>query len=366
MLHCHIMAVFQPSNQRPTGPRELASGIDTLIISLRGDLPEALTTTLTEAKDLALELQCPVEVTVGGVEWQLQPGRFGKYPFSLQHEYGLLGITDSVALPTMRWQPRAMALHALGAATIAYWLIDLAEKEIAPVTATVSRLDLHADFQSLFFRPEDKDSFVGRPRSCVANWDEGVFSGFTFGSRGSKSVIARLYDKTLEISKKGGTYWYEIWGDRYEPEETTWRVEFEFHRAFLRKFGIVTLEQAFASVGGLWKHATEEWLSLRIPTLDETHSRWPLDPAWRSVQVASLASRPVSLERVRESRREDALHRTLPQLNGWLARTGAILGLESADDVIEVLPKIVDMYERSSHTTFKDRIQNKRKKMLLP
>ena len=136
------------------GPRELASGIDTLIISLRGKLPEALASALAEAKGIALDLQCPVGLTLGGVEWQLQPGRFGKYPYSLQHEYGSLGVTDSVALPTMRWQPRAMYLHALGPATIAYWLVDLAEREIGPVTTTVSRLDLHADFQGLFYRPD--------------------------------------------------------------------------------------------------------------------------------------------------------------------------------------------------------------------
>ena len=360
------MAVTFNSDLRPDGPRELASGIDSLTISLRGTLPEALATSLADAKATALEHKCPVEVELGHVVWQVQPGRFGKYPFSLRHEYGFLGVTDSLALPTMRWEPLATAIHALGPATIAYWLIDLVESEIGSVTTTLSRLDLHADFQGLFFRPEDKEAFVGRPRSCVANWDEGVFSGFTFGSRGSKSILARLYDKTLEIAKKGGTYWYEIWGDLYDPEETTWRVEFECHRAFLRKFGIITLEQGFASVGGVWKYATEEWLSLRIPTLDDTHSRWRIEPAWLAVQKALLASRTVSLERVRESRREDDLHRTIPQLNGWLARTGAILGLESADDVIKALPRIVEMYERSSDTLFNDRIQHKRKKMLLP
>jgi len=353
-------------NLGPNGPRELASGIDTLIISLRGVLSEELAMALSEAKATALELQSPVDISIGGSMWQLQSGRFGMYPYSLKHEYGLLGITDSLHLPTMRWQPRAEVLHAIGAGSIASWLMDIAEAEIGPVVASVSRLDIHADFQGLFLSPEDKESFVCLARSCVANWDEGVFSGFTFGSRRSKSMLARLYDKSLEISKKGGTYWYDIWGPSWEPDETVWRIEFEFHRSFLRKFGITTLGEAFQSVGGLWKYATNDWLSLRIPTLDETHSRWPVNSAWRAVQDSSMACRSISLERVQETRRDDALHRTIPQLNGWLARTGALLGLENVEEVIDVLPDIVEMYERSSKKLFPDRIQYSRKKLMLP
>jgi hypothetical protein len=230
----------------------------------------------------------------------------------------------------------------------------------------LSRMDLHADFLGIDFRPEDKESFICRARSCMANWDEGIFSGFTFGSRKSKSVFARLYDKSLEITKKGGTYWYEIWGSAYEADEVVWRIEFELHRSFLRKFGVTSLEQGFSSMGGLWKYATEEWLSLRIPSLDETHSRWRIAPNWRTIQSASLASGAVALERVREARVGDELHRTIPQLSGWLARTGAILGYESIDEVLEALPGLVGMYERMTDTKFEDRIDLKRRKMLLP
>lgn len=361
-----MMAVTSTSNYGHFGPREIASGIDTLIISLRGELPDTLVSSFVDAKAAASEMQSSTEFKFGGVTWQLQPWAFGKYSFNLMHEYGILGITTSRSLPMMRWQPRAEALHALGPLAISLWLVGLAESEVGPVTTGVSRVDVHADFQGVVFNHTDKESFVTYAKSCRANWDQDVFSGFSFGSRGSKSVSARIYDKTLEIAKKGGTYWFDYWGDLYDAEETVWRIEYEFHRTFLRKFGVHSLEQVFASLGGLWKYGTDNWLSLRVPTLDETHARWHVDEMWKSIQSASLSWHAVGLEKVRAARRGDELHRTLPQVNGWLARLAALLDLESTEDLIDQLPRIMELYERSSKIEFPDRIDQKRKSLGLP
>ena len=366
MLDCQYMAESLESNFGSFEPREIASGIDTLIISLRGELPDALAGVLVDAKLAAVEMQSSVEIILGGVAWQVQPWAFGKYPFNLAHEFGFLGITTSRSLPMMRWQPRAEALHALGPLAVATWLVQLVESEVGPVRTSVSRVDVHADFQGVAFHHLDKESFVTYAKSCRAMWDQDVFSGFTFGSRGSKSISARIYDKTLEIAKKGGIYWFAYWGDLYDPELPVWRVEFEFHRAFLRKFGVDSLEQVFAALGGLWRYGTEDWLSLRVPTLDETHARWSVDEMWQVIQKASLSWNAVGLEKVRAARRGDELYRTVPQLNGWLARFGALLDLESTEDVIEQLPRVIEQYERFSKIDFPERIDQKRKSLGLP
>lgn len=360
------MTVKLTTNRGSFEAREIASGIDTLIISLRGELPHTLIAALTEAKSAAVELQSSVGLNFGGVEWQVQPWAFGKYPFNLMHEFGFLGITTSRSLPMMRWQPRADVLHAMGPLNISLWLVGLAEKEVGPVTIAVSRVDVHADFQGVVFNHTDKEAFICYAKSCRANWDQDVFSGFSFGSRGSKSVSARIYDKTLEIAKKGGTYWFDYWGDLYDPEQTVWRIEFEFHRTFLCKFGVLSLEQVFASLGGLWKYGTDNWLSLRVPTLDETHARWPVDEMWQSIQNATLSCNAIGLEKVRAARRGDELFRTLPQVTGWLARLAAIKGMESTEDLIDQLPRILESYEQSSKIDFPDRIDQKRKSLGLP
>ncbi len=360
------MSVTPTPNYGHFGPKEIASGIDTLIISLRGELSDELVANLGAAKSTAAELQSSVDFNLGGVEWQLQPWGFGKYSFNLMHEFGILGITTSGSLPMMRWQPRAEALHALGPLAISLWLVGLAESEVGPVNTGVSRVDVNADFQGVVFNHTDKESFVTYAKSSRANWDQDVFSGFSFGSRGSKSVSARIYDKTLEIAKKGGTYWFEYWGDLYDPDQPVWRIEYEFHRTFLRKFGIDTLEQVFSSLGGLWKYGTDNWLSLRVPTLDETRARWPVDEMWQSIQNASLSWNSVGLEKVRAARRGDEFHRTLPHVLGWLARLAALSNLDSTEDLLRELPRIMELYERSSRIDFPERIDRKRKSLGLP
>ena len=122
----------------------------------------------------------------------------------------------------------------------------------------------------------------------------------------------------------------------------------------------------FASLGGLWKYGTEDWLSLRVPTRDETHSRWPIDEMWESIQNASLSWHAAGLEKVRAAHRRDELHRTVPQVTGWLARLAAILGLESTEDLIDQLPRIMETYEHSSKIEFPDRIHQKRRSLGLP
>jgi len=360
------MAVTVTSSRGSFEPREIASGIDTLIISLRGVLPDAWASAFTDAKTAAIGLQSSVKINFGGVEWQLHPYGFGKYSFNLMHEFGTLGITTSESMPMMRWQPRAEALHALGPRAISMWLAGLAESEVGPVSTGVSRVDLHADFQGVGFNNTDKDSFICRAKSCRANWDQDVFSGFSFGSRGSKSVSARIYDKTLEIAKKGGTYWFDYWGDQYDPEETVWRIEYEFHRTFLRTFGVNSLENVFASLGGLWKYGTGNWLTLRAPTDDGTCSRWPIDATWQSIQNASLSMNAIGLDKVRAAHRGDELYRTVPQVTGWLARLAALLDLDSVEDLIDNLPKVIERYERVSKMGFPERIDQKRKSLRLP
>ena len=87
---------------------------------------------------------------------------------------------------------------------------------------------------------------------------------------------------------------------------------------------------------------------------------------WQAIQNASLSWHAVGLEKVRAARRGDELHRTLPQVTGWLARLAALMNLESTGDLIEQLPRIMEKYEYSSKIDFHERIDQKRKSLGLP
>lgn len=323
-------------------PRELASGIDTLILSLRGIASRKLLHDLADAKESARQVFESVPFQLGGQEFLVAPGALSRYSFRLQHEWGALGITDKENLPILRFQPRAEVLHAIGPLGVRDWLFSLVAREIEIVGELVSRVDLHADFQSLNFVMDDVENFVSRATSNSIHHSHGVFTGASFGKRSSKSISARIYDKTAEIATKGGTYVFELWGETFEMDEVVWRVECELHRGFLQKFGIATLDQTLEHVGAMWQYFTEEWLSLRIPTDDTTRSRWPTDPRWRSVQHASLASHIVELERVAAIQSRETAEKEIPYLLGEVMRWAAILNTHSIDETLKTMPSYLN------------------------
>ena len=72
--------------------RELASGIDSLYLSGKARLPLSLLTQLDRAKARAAKEHGPVAFELGGVEFGLTPYGWGRYPFRLSHEFGLIGF----------------------------------------------------------------------------------------------------------------------------------------------------------------------------------------------------------------------------------------------------------------------------------
>ena len=66
------------------------------------------------------------------------------------------------------------------------------EAECGPVRFTVSRIDLHADFQGWLLTGDDRHNFVSRA-TCLTTFEDGSASnGLQFGKQGSKD--ARLHD----------------------------------------------------------------------------------------------------------------------------------------------------------------------------
>lgn len=338
-------------------PRELISGIDTLVLSYRGVAHSDFLASLTEAKQVAGQLSARVPFNIGEEEFLVGAGSLSRHAFRLQHARGVLGIAAGEKLPVVRFQPHAEVLHSLGPRGVAEWVRGVVGEQVEITGEIVSRVDLHADFQDLHLTREDEDNFVTRAKRVGTYRDSGVFTGFNFGKRTSRSISARIYDKTDEIATKGGTYWYELWGDEFVPGEVVWRVEFELHRGFLHEFSITTLDELLERVGGLWNHATTSWLSIRHPTEDQTKSRWPLDPRWQAVIEATLGSRIISLERAATLQTRDTAERELPFLLGGIVRWGAIMGTTTLEETLATLPVSLRRQLFKSGCDFK-RLQN--------
>lgn len=350
-----------PTRDQPRSAlAELASGIDALYLSGRCEAVSDLTGRLAHRRLSAEKEGKPLPEDFGGVEFELAPHGWGKYPYVLSHESGLVGVSPSSHLPTFRVQPRAEALHAIGPGAVVNWFGQLTESECGPTFWSTSRLDLFSDWQGWVPTGDDRDRFVCRATLRDTHEDSDQWTGFEFGRRRTKTICARIYDKTVQTKKKGLDWWGDVWGPRYDDSQSVVRVEFEIGRQGLKEFGIDQPTEAIDQMGRLWASVTEDWLTLRQPTSDQTRARWPIAAEWRQIQQAKLREHAIGLERVRAGKRNGTLRTIMPGLVGYLANFGAITENDTIADVVHELPLHVRNYELRRQLTFSDMVAERR------
>lgn len=342
-------------------PRELCSGVDALYLSAQGVAPSSLLADLEAARVQAEADGLPVAFSLGGYPTKVLPRAFGKYRYCVAHELALIGVTASDSLPVVRVQPTAVAIHALGPAGTVLWVENVLDAAGIVGSLHVARLDLHSDWQGLEFKAHERSNFVTYSDRRALYEVAEEMSGLNFGKRGGK-VYARIYDKSREIVDKGHDWWPDVWGAAYEPEQRVTRVEFEFSRAGLREFCIDTPADALARVGEVWAYACENWLSLRVPTGDETRSRWPVDPRWQAVQRSSLAGGCAPAHRIKAGQREGELRTFRKLATGVLSSMALPMGTHDLGDTLDAAEIEMLRYEQISGKGFADRVATKRQR----
>ena len=314
--------------------RELVSGVDAVYLSGRAHLSDSLIDRLHEARQRAQLIESPVDFEFGGETFQVQSFGVLKYRFRLDHPNGMIGVSPGGHLPAFFVQPRAEFIHSLGPAEAVRWFRDILEAECKFVQLSVRRADLFADFQGLTISGDDRHRFISRAKKRTTDEDDETFNGLRFGRRSTGTICARLYDKTIELEESRAFYWREMWGN-YDPTQPVVRVEFELGREALRQFGLTTPEQLLDAVGALWVHLTEEWLSLRVPTDDQTKSRWPIDADWLAVRRASISCTDWGIARLYKSQRAGELAHIMPGLVGYLSSFGAITNNHDLESILD-------------------------------
>lgn len=342
------------------GLRELASGVDALHLSGRAALPLPFLAWLNDRRDLAADTGATIPLDQGSIDFGLSPRSLGKYRFRLEHRHGVVGLTPSSSLPAIRVQPRAEFLHGVGPEAAVQWFDDVLSELCGPIRWTVSRIDLHADFQGWELEGDDRHRFLARAELRDTHEAGKRLTGFEFGRRKTKTTSARIYDKVAERGSQGLGYLEEIWSD-FDPALPVHRVEFEFGRDALRQFGIDTPEQALSSAGALWCYGTHEWLTYRVPSDDQTPSRWPVAPEWVQVQRAKVGLGAFDLERLYQASKRGSLRAILPMLVGYLSTAAHHLGTVDIDDTCAALPSLLRDYELISGTPFRRRVDARRR-----
>lgn len=188
-----------------------------------------------------------------------------------------------------------MAYVKVSSGLLAYKSVAEIEQELQTILQAlgdverpvVSRVDLFVDFCSeVDMESWNRRSWVTKASAVHQYAEDKTFTGWTVGAGGV--VMARLYNKLIEIAKSGKVYlpglWHEAGWDGTRP---VWRLEFEFKRELLAQMNLNSVGAVLNGRAGLWSYATTEWLRLAIPSgSDATRSRWPIHPLW--AELASI------------------------------------------------------------------------------
>ena len=327
----------------------LAAGLDSVYVSVRAELRPGLLMVLRSVQEDAIQSHqraVVVDLRHDGGAFLLRPYGWRGWPVRMDSPRYTVCLGAADPFPAIYIMVRSAFLHTVGAEEALSITDELVTRDLCggPAELRVSRADVYADEQGWEPRPSDLGRFVTRavwrrmfeepdhddvpaaPRRAHASGRR--FSGFTFGKG---AVVARIYDKTLEMAQTGDT-WPDVLWPHHDPERPVWRVEFQFRREAVHQFGIRTVPDLLAGRQDLWEYGTR-WLSLRRSSRHVAPSRWPEARAWQAMRQAQMGSPCSGLVRQRITQRN--IVRLVQGFVGYatsLAATGSVADVQAVID----------------------------------
>lgn len=153
----------------------------------------------------------------------------------------------------------------------------------------VSRCDICMDMEMDMPEVDLAKQVLTRARDKVAYCELGeryVNGGRVTGYRiGSGAVVARIYDKTLEVAKSQKEWFRDIWlANGWDGKCNVTRVEFQARRDFLKEISVDSFSTLCDRVPDMWRYYTGDWLTIRVQGADSHRHRWAVADWWREVQ----------------------------------------------------------------------------------
>lgn len=98
---------------------------------------------------------------------------------------------------------------------------------------------------------------------------------------GKGIIVARLYDKPMEIAEKSRKFWmYDVWGLDGVPEGSRIiRTEFQVAREALKQLGVRELYELEDELPAIWKNLTMKWLRV-VQDQTKHHTQQDVAPWW--------------------------------------------------------------------------------------
>jgi hypothetical protein len=343
----------------------LAAGIDSLYVSFKG---EAAAARLDGMELLKIRAQETGQPQLVGSEYArkalVQPSGWGSYRYWLRCGDFDLFVGRSRSLPAVYARIASEFIHEVGAeSALASLKSFVGTLLLAGADETVcSRADVYADFQGWVPRSDDYDRFITRSRRntghIAVHYDGRHFTGFTFGR---DAMVARLYDKSLEMAHSRKVWMREVWGDRHDTSAPVWRLEFQLRRQLLAECSLSEPQDVVAQRQSLWAYAMQ-WLSLREPTPRATRTRWPIADMWSDLtrSQAGGAFSPLVRKRIREHD-ESVLVRGL---TGYASSLAAVSGVTDLDLAMLVSRRRVGECMDATGRDFRELVAAKRERRL--
>jgi hypothetical protein len=327
-----------PSNTHPSNTRVVASNIDTLHASYFGPLRTALAKELAEKRTTLVagmeERRRPstsnsaaASVLLGAAAFELHPCMARGYRYRLVNsDLTLMVAPEPRGLQgNIRAQLGSAFLWREGwssATAHTEQLIKLMIKDGILTRATgIGRIDICVDFQGWEPTPSDLNRFIARAEYSGTHNIAGVACGLTFGKGG---IVARIYDKTLEIGKSSKDWMIPVWASSgFDYSSRVWRLEFQVGRPPLLEMKLACMSDALKDLGRLWSYLTTKWLRLTEPDMNR-RERWRTDRAWEIISKSAFGSigGPALRERVQDITRE----RIIRGLLGYVKALAALNG----------------------------------------
>lgn len=343
----------------------LASGVDSVYLSIKGELFDGLTVCLKAMRELNPDQEIPFSFHDIEPDMTLHSYGWRGYPYWLSSPNYEICLGAAHPFPPAYMQLHSEYIHSVGIETAIGDTEAMLAKDFFPkgYRTIVSRADIFADEQGWNPTHDDFQHFTCRgvrkglfevPRQEHAAGRQ--LSGFTFGKG---DIVARIYDKTLESHASGKTWPTLLWQGRDE-EHPVWRVEFQFRRGALSGFGITSTDDLLRHRQGLWQYGMQ-WLSLRRGTGDGNRGRWPVAQEWTQLKSANLGggSHPLIREHIRNA---NALRLT-QGLVGYATSLEAIDEAKNLGQLVLEVP-VARKYLIKKGVHFNDIVDEKRKQLL--
>ncbi len=277
--------------------------VDTLILNVKGKLPDELNVKLQHWQNQAREQEADVLTN-----WQFAGCPLAIKPHGSGHGWRWLLYSDDLHLAigkgtlnetVCRLTFRSVYLHSrdLGEALSQVYVFLVGFLGYEPALQ-VSEVHQCVDIAGWMLTAVDAGCFVSRgslhqlPEDTVSVNPEVEqrgrrMKGFYFSKTAPHSCL--IYNKSSEVAIHHKEWFHEVWKrNGWDGETPITRVEFRYERECLREMGIEDPYELLDQLDSLWAYSTQQWLRHTVPSADTNQSRWAVSAIWQVVQQASL------------------------------------------------------------------------------